>query len=430
MAEERVLRFDRSAISKTRQGPSGGLIVSGNLRRTGVLEYRLADGSTRRELVHPDEAFHADARESFKGAPITEDHPGRVDPSNWAAHAVGHVGDTPTQDGRFLRAELHIQDGKTIQKVKSKQLQEISCGYECGIDPTPGEWNGQKYDCVQTNPIGNHVALGPAGWGRAGPEVSLHMDGGVSTTVDEVGETHVDAPALNEDQETVKPTFAGMTEEEKARLAKLEADLKSKDEELAALRADSAKATTAAEKAVADAKELEVLRAKTQLLEAQAARFDEAKNELENQARQDSTINEIVSLREMARKVFSTSKDPSGAKWKADGKKPDDIRREVLAVIEPNFKLVKQDGTALDGDALDAVYRQAIDHAARVDTARGAAHHAAAGPRVDGKKKDEDEDDDMEMDAAKARKDMIKRDKARYVSAVDRKDRMFQKGAR
>jgi hypothetical protein len=40
----------------------------------------------------------------------------------------------------------------------------------------PGVWQGQHYDAVQRKIRGNHVALGPKGWGRAGPEVRLRLD--------------------------------------------------------------------------------------------------------------------------------------------------------------------------------------------------------------------------------------------------------------
>ena len=403
---DRVLRFDLSPIGKATRGPSGGLVVKGNLRRTGVLDYRLPDGSTRRELCHPDEVFSDDSRNSFKGAPITEGHPGKMTPANWGDHAVGHMQDAPAKDGKFLAGDLHIQDGRTIAKVDAGKLKEISCGYECSLDHTPGEFNGEKYDAIQRNVRGNHVALGPAGWGRAGSEVALRADSGVAFGVSEIAVA----------------TFDGMSEEEKAKLAKLEADIKAKDAELVKLRADSAAAVTAAEKATADAKELEALRAKNALLEIQATRVDTAKNETETQARQDAKVNELVTLREDARAVFANPKDPNGAKWKADGKSADDIRREVFMHLEPNFKAdAGIDPAGLSGDTLVPLYRQALLAHKRSKSAR-ADMMAASIPRVDKAKKDDDPDGDEEnMDAAKSRKDMVKFNANRFMSAADRK---------
>src|SRR5690606_28507268 len=49
--------------------------------------------------------------------------------------------------------------------IESGERKEISLGYKCQLDPTPGTWNGESYDAVQKNIVVNHVALGPKGWG-------------------------------------------------------------------------------------------------------------------------------------------------------------------------------------------------------------------------------------------------------------------------
>ena len=45
------------------------------------------------------------------------------------------------------------------------------------VEPTAGVWEGEKYDGIQRDIRYNHVGLGPEGWGRAGSEVSLRLDG-------------------------------------------------------------------------------------------------------------------------------------------------------------------------------------------------------------------------------------------------------------
>ena len=408
--DARVLRFDMSPVGSTREGPSGGLIVRGNLRRTGVLDYRLPDGSTRRELCHPDEVFSPESRASFLGAPVTEGHPGKVSPANWGDHACGHVLTTPTQDGKYLATDLHIPHGPTVKKIKSGALKEISSGYECSLDPTPGEYNGEKYDAIQRNVRANHVALGPSGWGRAGSNVALKMDGGPECGVADL------------ESEIVPTTFDGMTDEDKSRLAKLEADIKARDAELEKLRVDAKAATSAAEKADAQGKELETLRAQNALLGLQAKRVDSARAEEESQARQDAKVEELVSLREDARRVFATAKDPAGSKWKADAKSADDIRREVFNHLEPNYKAdTGIDPATISGETLSALYRHVIVTNKRTDAAR-AGMLSTTIPRSDAKTPAADDDDDAPaMDAAKARKDMVKFNASRFQSAADRK---------
>jgi hypothetical protein len=421
---ERVLRFDRSPIGATREGPSGGLIVSGNIRRTGVLDYKLPDGSTRKELCHPDEVFHTDSRESFAGAPITEGHPGKVHPGNWSDHAVGHMQGKPQREGSFLAGDLHIQDGDTIDKIKSGKLKEISCGYDCSLDMTPGVYNGEAYDAIQRNVRGNHVALGPRGWGRAGPEVSLHTDGGVSYVVEEEATSVATAETVasaRTDAPNTAPTFPAMDEATKAALEKAAADLKLANEQIAKLTQDAADlAATKAKLAEAEAEK--------RLLETQAARADGTAAKAAEKAREDARVDEKVSLIETARKVFASKEDPTGSKWRADGKDADAIRVEILKHIEPDFVLTNTDGTSLEGGALLAVYRNALVHHEKVQAARHGAAAAAGGERIDAMKKNSGEgeggdDDEDTCDAMKDRDDMIKAQAGRFIPASARDPR-------
>lgn len=162
-----------------RRTASGGLVVDAHVTRTGVLTYRQPDGSVRREYRPPEEVFHPDSLATLAHATLTDDHPGKVDPGNWRRNAIGHVaGDPPPRrDGDKVATELHLQHDDAIEKAEDGDLQEASCGYDCHYDPTPGRSpEGEKYDGVQRRIRYNHVALGPPGWGRAGPDVRLRLD--------------------------------------------------------------------------------------------------------------------------------------------------------------------------------------------------------------------------------------------------------------
>lgn len=65
-----------------------------------------------------------------------------------------------------------------VQKAESGELVELSCGYECDFDPTPGVYQGQAYDGIQRNISYNHLALLPQGRARGGSDVKLHLDEG------------------------------------------------------------------------------------------------------------------------------------------------------------------------------------------------------------------------------------------------------------
>lgn len=156
--------------------------MDANLTRIGVLLYRRADGTTVRELRHPDEVFNADSLASLGGAPVTDLHPiaegGLVTPSNVKALQCGHVGESVKADGKFVSATVIVQDAALIAAVESGERRELSPGYTCRVDATPGTWKGEAYDAIQRDIVYNHLAVGPRGWGRSGSEVALKMDMG------------------------------------------------------------------------------------------------------------------------------------------------------------------------------------------------------------------------------------------------------------
>lgn len=170
-------RLDYGRLDAAARTPSGGLKIPAFVTRVGVFSYRTDDGRVVRELRHPDHVFHKDSLESMEDAPLTVRHPGKVTPGDYKTNAVGHVRDVKAQD-IHVAARAIVQDAAAIKGVDSGDLVEVSCGYSCDIDPTPGTWNGETYDSIQTNIRYNHVALGPKGWGRAGSSVSLRLDSG------------------------------------------------------------------------------------------------------------------------------------------------------------------------------------------------------------------------------------------------------------
>ena len=176
-----VQRLDRCGrLDRVRKTPQGGILAPANLTRTGVFLYPQEDGTTQRELRLPEEVFSADSLASLRGAPLTVDHPASVNADNWRAVAVGHVDGDARKDGDFVAADIRINDGETIKRVNATdetRLTELSCGYSCDIDKTPGEYEGTQYDSIQRNISYNHVAIGPANWGRAGNDVKLRLDG-------------------------------------------------------------------------------------------------------------------------------------------------------------------------------------------------------------------------------------------------------------
>jgi len=179
-SEPLAFRFDvgRASLSGARTTPQGFLAIPATLTRAGVLEYTRADGTVVRELRPPEEVFKADSLASLKTAPVTEYHPPEqfVSPKNIQKVSVGVVPDIPTQKGELVDGEVIIQRADSIAKVNAKELVELSPGYSCSVENTPGVYNGQPYDRVQRNIKYNHVALLPANKGRSGNDVRLRFD--------------------------------------------------------------------------------------------------------------------------------------------------------------------------------------------------------------------------------------------------------------
>lgn len=167
-------RFDQVtfAATKTAEGFIRDTPIVG---RAGILVYRNADGTERKEYRPPEEAFKADSLASLMGKPITIGHKAMVTAGNAAQVApVGSVLSAGRQDGDAIRADIVIYNLDTSAR-------ELSCGYTLDLDETPGTTpEGEHYDAVQRNIVYNHCAIVPKG--RAGI-ARLNMDG--SQVIDE-----------------------------------------------------------------------------------------------------------------------------------------------------------------------------------------------------------------------------------------------------
>lgn len=172
-----VYRLDRGELRKPTKMSNGWMRIDGRITRTGVFTYRLPNGKVRRELRLPDEVFKQDAMQSFALVPVTDEHPPvMLDATNTKDFARGSVAGTLRKDGEFVAGELLITDADLIKKLEDGAAREISCGYNCDLEEVPGvTGDGQRYDAIQRNIRGNHVAIVPKG--RAGPEARVRMDG-------------------------------------------------------------------------------------------------------------------------------------------------------------------------------------------------------------------------------------------------------------
>lgn len=324
------------------------------LTRVGVLRYRDGQGREWGELRLPEEVFAKDSLASLQGAPVVDLHPAEeVRADNWRALSVGHVHDDVRPEGDLVLATVTVQDAAEVQLVEQGQRREVSCGYTCELDHTPGVYRGERYDAVQRSIRYNHVGLGPEGWGRAGPEVSLRLDGAAV-------QVRTDAPKGNAVKKTLKV---------KGREYKLDAE-----EDVAAAqgavdeqqkKADAdAEGLAAAEAALVEAlKSIAALKA--QLAASSAAQPPAVSEDMVPEPVADSIATKRLALWDDARRVL-------GADAKLDGKTPAQIKRDVVLKALPTVKL---DG--LTDATIDGMFRASVAGASGRNDALANAARAA-----------------------------------------------------
>lgn len=235
-----AFRIDRGTLRPPVRTATG-VRADAHISRTGVFVYRNPDGSERRELRPRSEVASPESLASFAMVPVTDDHPPtRVDTVNAPTYARGSSGETIRMDGDKVAATIVVFDSALIAKLDGGKV-EVSCGYECDLDETPGVTEaGERYDAIQRNIRGNHIAI--VDRGRAGPDVRVRMDAAVNVSAAERGEGY---PM----EELQKQLAAAL---EKAANEKARADRLEGERDAATKRADTAEAERDSERKRAD----------------------------------------------------------------------------------------------------------------------------------------------------------------------------------
>lgn len=250
-------------------------VKSNPLSKVGVYDYSgaqigasAADVGKIFKVYRPAEELGADDTiDSFKLVPLIDNHTmlGEGFTSTDDRPPGGVIGDGVRFDGDTLYGNVKVYSKALAEKIKNGKT-ELSMGYRCRYDFTPGVWNGEAYDVVQRDLRGNHVAL--VDEGRMGPEVSILDQLTFAVDAKEL------EPAM--DEELKKLLDAIMT-----RLDAIEAKAKPDEEPLA----DDAELTEEqkAAKATADA-------------EAKAAKDAEVANPEDPPASMDAALKTIAAL--------------------------------------------------------------------------------------------------------------------------------------
>lgn len=336
-----TLRFDQARFSKTRITDEGYLETEAVVTRTGVFLYRNADGSTRRELRHPDEVFKQNSMASMRMIPITDGHPESklVNADSAKSLQIGHVGENNKVDGRLIKAPLTITDSNSVAKVKSGKNQ-LSLGYTAEVIKEDGIYNGQKYDCKQTNIRYNHLAI--CSLARAGSEASIKLDEGDAIQLnDEDFET--DSNYNNRERgkkDMFKINLDGIEYEAAAEVANAY--------KKAVARIDELSKESESKKGVLDEVTAEKERLKTKVDE-----FDKTLNEKVNTA-----VKARVTIVDAAKKILEKE-------TKLDEMSNADVKKAVILAVSKDAKL-----DDVSADYINARFDAALEmHVARNDIA-------------------------------------------------------------
>ncbi len=393
---EMVQRYDFTPLGKPRKTSQGFLRFPANLTRVGVLTYRKADGTIQRELRPPEEVFDAQSLETLSGAPVTDLHTSMVNPSNVRQLSMGIVGESVRHDGKFVQGHVTIQDQELIDKVTSGERREGSPGYNCFLDRTPGNWEGEKYDAVQRNIRYNHWGIGPENWGRQGNDVALRLDGGAAASF-------------------VNPTPAtpGSTVQSQEK-AKMKIRIDGIDYEL-----DSEAAKQAIDKAI-EKRDSEAVLASEKNSELQG-KYDavvKGKDELKKKLDEANDPKRVDALVESRADLLSKAREVLGKEEKLDGLTARQVKVKVLQKIDEKFD---------DTGKVDAYIDGLFDHTIQnhepesredgISSARKASPSSKSTTKTDGKG-DKDEIDKYDAGAAEER--MIARNSEAWKEGLEK----------
>jgi len=161
-------------LGKFEYTPEGFLKVTAPIAKEGILTYYKKDGTTRKELIKIDELTKKESLKTLELKPVTNNHPKDiVNKKNAKLLNIGLTGQNFNTDNNTLLVDFVITDDSAIQDIQNGK-RELSPGYYCDTIEEPGEYNGERYDAIQTNRRYNHLAI--CNNARGGSSLKIRLD--------------------------------------------------------------------------------------------------------------------------------------------------------------------------------------------------------------------------------------------------------------
>jgi uncharacterized protein len=360
--------------------------------RTGIMLYRMADGSISRELKHPEDVFDPASLATLERVVATRGHPrdskGRpVDVTTDTVDRlkVGHAGDKIER--QRVRDEDHpvvamtITDAPTVKAIVEDGLDQVSMGYTVEIVDEPGVWNGQAYDRRHKNIRYDHIAVALPMGGRGGSTVNVVLDEADAELVLD-GEPMPSSPPQRKDDDTmatIRITLDSIGFDiDPAAWSVLQPLIAKRDAALEQFKTDAA----------AHAKALEKLEGERDAAKADAAKEKKRADDAEAKASSPVSVKPLLTTLAAARKLVQLDEKAVDAIL-ADKEPIARTHREVvLAVCKDEAESLKDKSAAYFEARFDALVASVKRTDATAPVA-GALFTAAPAPDVDAKKLDE-----------------------------------------
>lgn len=170
--------------------------------------------------LYRDPAELQKAAPTFNKLPLLIDHVPVTADDHQPDLVVGATGTDAAFEMPFLTNGLVVWAKEGIDGIESDEKKELSAAYRYRADMTPGEVNGERYDGVMRDIVGNHVALVKEG--RAGSDVVV----GDSKETIEMKTTLIAALTLGHLTAAIGPKLA---QDQKVDLKSTVADLTTKN---------------------------------------------------------------------------------------------------------------------------------------------------------------------------------------------------------
>jgi hypothetical protein len=109
------------------------------------------------------------AAPTFNNLPVLKRHVAVSATDHKPDDVIGSTGTDAAFEAPYLVNSLVVWASKDIEQIEEDLKRELSCAYRYRPDMTPGVYEGEAYDGVMRDIVGNHLAVVASG--RAGPDV-------------------------------------------------------------------------------------------------------------------------------------------------------------------------------------------------------------------------------------------------------------------